>query len=85
MKTFNYTITDEQGIHARPAGVLAKQAASYASTVMIQTGDKSVDAKRLLALMSLGIKCGQEITVTVEGDDEDVAATEMEAFFKENL
>lgn len=85
MKQFSYVITDPEGIHARPAGILVKQAATFASTIKIAGNGKEADAKRLLALMSLGIKKDMEVTFTVEGDDEEAAATALEAFMKENL
>lgn len=85
MKTFTYTITDPQGIHARPAGVLVKKAAGYGSQIIIDKDGKTADAKRMLNLMGLGIKSGETITVSIEGDDEVTAATELETFFKENL
>ncbi len=85
MKTFEYTITDEVGIHARPAGLLAKAVKAYASTITISKGEKSAQAQKLMAVMQLGVKHGDVVTVTVEGEDEDQAAIEVEAFFKENL
>lgn len=85
MKSFNYTITDPVGIHARPAGVLVKEAKKYASAVSIVKGDKKADAKKLMVLMGLGVKCGEEVIVEVEGADEDTAVTALETFFKENL
>lgn len=84
MKEFNYTITDAVGIHARPAGILAKKAATYKSTVTVVKGEKKADTRRLMALMGLGIKCGEVITVQVEGEDEDTAVKELEAFLTEN-
>ena len=85
MKDFKYVITDPEGIHARPAGILVKQAAGYQSAVTIAKGEKSADAKRIFGVMGLGVKTGEEITITVEGADEDTAAAELETFFKENL
>ena len=85
MKEFKYVITDPEGIHARPAGILVKQAAGYQSTVKIAKGEKSADAKRIFGVMGLGVKTGDEVTITVEGADEDTAAAELETFFKENL
>lgn len=85
MKSFNYVITDEVGIHARPAGILVKEAKKYASKVTISAGGKSADATRLMAIMGMGVKKGDEVTVSVEGDDEDTAVVDMEKFFKENL
>lgn len=55
MKEFTYTITDPVGIHARPAGMLAKKAAGFKSTVTVIKGEKKADTRRLMALMGLGI------------------------------
>ena len=85
MKSFNYTITDPVGLHARPAGLLVKEVKKYASMVTVKKGEKASDAKKLMMLMGLGVKCGDEITVEVTGADEETAAAELEAFFKANL
>ena len=85
MKEFTFTITDAQGIHARPAGMLVKEAKNYESNITITKGAKTVDVTRLMALMSLGIKCGETITVAVEGADEEAAYTGMQTFFEQNL
>ena len=85
MKEFTYTIKDEQGIHARPAGLLVKEVQKYESIVTIFKDEKSADARRLMALMGLGIKCGQEIRVEVSGADEDAAADGIKAFLEANL
>ena len=86
MKQFTYTITDPVGIHARPAGVLAKQAKALDSTVTIAKADgKSAAATKLMALMGLGIKQGDTVTVTVEGGNEETNTAAMEKFFKDNL
>ena len=73
MKEFQYVITDPEGIHARPAGLLVKK------------GEKSADAKRIFAVMGMGVKKADEITVCVEGEDEAKASEAMEQFLKENL
>ncbi len=85
MKTFEYTIKDEVGIHARPAGLLVKKAKEFTSVIKVTKGEKSAEATKLMALMSLGVKSGETVTVSVEGADEDNAAAEMEKFFQENL
>lgn len=85
MKQFTYVITDEAGIHARPAGLLVKEAAKFASSTTIAKGAKKGDLKRIFGVMALGVKKGEEITVTFEGADEDAAAAALEAFFKANL
>ena len=85
MKQFTYTIKDELGVHARPAGLLVKLAKKYASKVTIEKDGKTGDRRKLMAVMGLGIKQGETITVTVEGEDETVAAEEMAAFLNENV
>lgn len=85
MKQFTYTIKDELGVHARPAGLLVKLAKTYASKVTIEKDGKTCDMRKLMAVMGLGIKQGETITVTVEGEDETVAAEEIAAFLNENV
>jgi len=85
MKSFIYTITDPVGLHARPAGLLVKEVKKYASMVTVKKGEKASDAKKLMMLMGLGVKCNDEITVEVTGADEETAVVELEAFFKANL
>lgn len=86
MKQFTYTIQDHVGIHARPAGMLAKEAKALDSVVTVEKADgKSAAATKLMAVMSLGVKCGDTVTVKVEGGDEAANAAAMEAFFRENL
>lgn len=85
MKTFTYTITDEVGIHARPAGMLAKLAKEFSSEIIIERNGKAVNATKLMMLMGLGIMHGDTVNVTITGDDEDFAAKAIEEFFTENL
>ena len=86
MKQFNYVINDPLGLHARPAGLLAKLAKPYADTVISVTkGDKTVRASQLMKLMSLAAKNGDEVTVTVEGPEEEAAFEAVKAFFDANL
>ncbi len=85
MKTFTYTVKDELGIHARPAGMLVKEVKNFQSKVMLEKDGKTVDASRLMAVMSMGVKQGQTVTITVEGEDEDAAYEAVKAFFESNL
>ena len=74
MKQFTYTIQDSMGIHARPAGLLVKAAAAFKdTTIEISSNGKKADVKRIMAIMSMGVKQGAEVTVTCEGADEDAA------------
>jgi len=85
MKEFSYTVKDPLGIHARPAGMLVKVAAQYQSTISIDRGDKKADAKRIMAVMSLGIKQGTTVVICCEGEDEVEACNEIKTFFEHNL
>ena len=85
MTEFKYVITDPQGIHARPAGQIVAEAKKYSSTIMIDAGEKKASATKLMAVMALGVKCGQSVTVTAEGEDEDAAIASMQQFFEANL
>lgn len=85
MKTFSYTIQDELGLHARPAGLLAKVAKATGSRITIQKGDKTVAADRLLSLMGLGIRHGDTILVCIEDGDEAASMATMQDFFEKNL
>ena len=86
MKSFDYVITDPVGIHARPAGILVKEVKNYKdSTITLAKGDKSVNLLKLMALMQMGIKQGDKVTVSVEGGDEDAVCAKIEEFFKANL
>ena len=86
MKSFDYVITDPVGIHARPAGILVKEVKNYKdSTITLTKGEKSVNLLKLMALMQMGIKQGDKVTVSVEGGDEEAVAAKIEEFFKANL
>ena len=85
MKTFNYVIQDEVGIHARPAGLLVKVAKKYESRITLTRDGKGAEATKLMAIMGLGIKCGQTVEVSIEGADEEIAYEAVKAFFEANL
>lgn len=85
MKEFSYVLTDENGIHARPAGMLVKEAVKFQSTIKVSKGEKSADVKRLFALMGLAAKKGDKLDFKVEGDDEDSASQTLKEFLEQNL
>ena len=66
MKKFSYTITDPVGMHARPASLLAKEIKNYKSSVTITKDGKTLDAGKVMMLMSMGIKCGEEVVIEVQ-------------------
>lgn len=85
MKNFEYEIKDSVGIHARPAGMLVKEAKKYESKITIEANGKSAEATKLMAVMGLGVKCGQTVTITIDGADEDTAYENIKTFFESNL
>lgn len=85
MKEFSYTVQDHMGIHARPAGQIVKLAKGLSSRIVISKGEKSADARRLIALMGLNVLQGETVTVSVEGEREDEDFQTMQRFFEENL
>lgn len=85
MKEFKHIIQDPLGLHARPAGQVVRACAGYASTISIAAPTGKADGKRLMAIMRLAAKKGMELTITVEGPDEEQAAAELQAFLAANL
>lgn len=85
MKEITYIIKDEHGIHARPAGELVREIQKYTCDVKITKDPKTVDGKRLFAVMGLGAKQSDMLHITCEGEDEAVAAEAISAFLSENL
>ncbi len=83
--TFEYVIKDSLGIHARPAGLVVAEAKKYQSSVTIEAKGKKADAKRIFAVMSLGVKCGDTVVVTCEGADSESALAGMKAVIESNL
>lgn len=81
MKQFTYTITNPLGIHGRPAVELVQAAKSFRSEIILEKGGRSTLCTRMMALMSLCVKCGDLVTITIQGEDEETAAPKMEAFF----
>ncbi len=85
MKTFQYTIKEELGMHARPAGLILQLAKEFESDISVANKGKTGKLKRMMSVVELDIQYQDTVTVTIEGSDEDVAAEEMLAFFEENL
>lgn len=85
MKEFTYTVTNPVGIHARPAGLLVKEAKQFASTITFIKDGKSAKATSLMKLMGMGVKQGDTVTVQVEGEDEETCAAAIEKFLRENM
>lgn len=85
MKQFEYVIKDELGIHARPAGMLVKEAKKYESKIVISKDGKTAEATKLIAIMGMAVKCGNTVEVEINGTDEEAAFEGIKAFFENNL
>ena len=85
MKQFQYTIKDDLGVHARPAGLLVKVVKGFSSTATLEKNGKTCDLRKLMALMGMGVKQGETVTVKVEGEDEEAAAAAIQQFLTENV
>ena len=85
MKEFTYRITDAEGLHARPAGLIVKLSQTFPCAIRLSANDKSADAKRLFSVMKLAAKCGQELRVVAEGEDEDIAIQALQTFCENEL
>ena len=85
MKEFKYVITDPEGIHARPAGMLVKAAKEFACDIKIAKGAKAMNCKAIFGVMGLAVKKGEEVTLTFDGADEEAAYEAISKFMQENL
>lgn len=85
MKEFRYQIKDQMGFHARPAGMLVKEAVKYPCRVTMEKNGKEVDAKRILGVMGLGVKCGEEILLRCDGEGEEEAMKALAAFLEREM
>ena len=85
MKNFEYVVKEAVGIHARPASQLVTAAKLYQSKITIDKMGKKADVKSIISLMALGVKCGERIIFSIEGDDEEIAAQGLEEFCSQNL
>ena len=77
MKKEKIILQNETGLHARPAGELVKLASTFKCNVNITANERTVNAKSILAIMSLGIKENTEIEIECNGEDEDTAMNEI--------
>ena len=85
MKSFNYIIQSSEGIHARPATLIVNASKEFSSQISITNKDKIVDGKRMIAVMSLNAKKGDEVIVNINGEDEEKAFEKILNLFKENI
>ena len=80
MMTKKIIIQIPTGLEARPVALLVQVASQYESSIYIECEDKKVNAKSIMGMMSLGLAAGEEVTVTVDGVDEDAAMENIEKY-----
>ena len=85
MIEFVHTVKDPNGIHARPAGLLAKEALQYQSEITVKVGERYANMKGLFSMMSLAVKAGDSITISISGKDEEVAARAIREYLEKNI
>jgi phosphocarrier protein len=85
MLSFEFTVKDPIGIHARPAGLFVNQAKKHVSSIEVKKGDKTADAKKLFSLMKLAVKCKETVIIEISGEDEAKAVEEIKTFLEANL
>ena len=85
MNSFEYTIRDENGLHARPAGLLVKQAQTLSSEMTIECRGKTANLKKLLAVMGLGVRCGDTVKVSAEGEHASDELNQIRDFLEKNF
>jgi phosphocarrier protein len=78
-----FVITDEAGLHARPATVLVNTASKFESELYLEYQGRKVNLKSIMGVMSLGIRQGSNIIISAEGDDAEEALIGLEAALKE--
>lgn len=83
MKSIEITIRDKEGLHARPAGILSKAAKGFESKITMTKNGKAADMKKIFGVMGLAVKCGETVTITAEGADEDAAIEELAKLCKD--
>ena len=78
------TIQLASGLEPRPVAVLVQVASQYNSKIYVEDGDRKVNAKSIMGMMTLGLDAGEEITLSANGDDEEAAMTSIEKYLSNN-
>jgi phosphocarrier protein len=79
------TVTNPKGIHARPSAMIVGTAKQLDSHIRFTAGGETVDATDIMLVLSLGVACGETITVEVEGGNEEAAMERMKEIFALNF
>ncbi|WP_371375596.1 HPr family phosphocarrier protein [Sporomusa aerivorans] len=85
MTKIELELKNAAGLHARPAALFVQKASGFASKITVQAGDKTADAKSILAIMSLGLGQGAKFTITADGSDETACVAALQALIESNF
>lgn len=85
MKQFSYVLTRPHGLHIKPMGELVKEASRFSSRISLSSGTNAAELKKGSLLTELNIPCGRQVTVIVEGSDEEAAVAAMQNYFVANM
>ncbi|WNC14891.1 HPr family phosphocarrier protein [Brevibacillus brevis] len=85
MIEFQVTVTVEGGLHARPAALLVSRASRSQSKITLNKGDKTVDARSILGIMTLGVSQGDQLLIQIDGSDEEDAAAQIQDLFHQEF
>ena len=80
MITKTITVEIPAGLEVRPVAVLVQVANQYNSSIYVESGNKKVNAKSIMGMMTLGLDAGEEITLSANGDDENAAMESIEQY-----
>ena len=85
MREITLTLRNQVGLHARPAALFVQAAKNFKSTIKVSKDDRTVDAKSILSVLTLGAESGAVITIRAEGDDEDLAIAGLQKLIESNF
>jgi phosphotransferase system HPr (HPr) family protein len=77
----DYMVLSAEGLHARPAKTLLNVVKKFKSDIFLEKNDCKINAKSMLGILTLAAKCGEMVSVSINGEDEKEAAEELEEFF----
>jgi len=81
MKQINVTVPFKEGLHARPASELVKLCQGIKSKIVLGKGEMKIDPKSILGIMSLGASYRDQLSITVDGEDEETSTQKLEEYF----
>jgi phosphocarrier protein HPr len=85
MTSTTLTLHHEAGLHARPAALFVKLAASFQSAITVTLGERTINGKSIVQVLTLGAKQGSTIVVAADGPDEGAAVAALEQLVERNF